>query len=187
MKRRRLLNRPRSVSFIFVDVERAAEAEAVRAAIAGRFPDVQASLSSEFAQDSDQMAQFEAISNAISLLALLVAGIVVANTMFMSIYERTREIGTLRAVGWGSRRILGQVLQESLLLCLVAGVLGSILGVVMLWGLASRPRRRRLHQDGLGCACHGPRDRALPAGRAPGRSLPCLAGRPSAARGGIAL
>ena len=135
----RLLGRPRSVSFIFVDVKAAAEAEAVRSAIAGRFSDVQASLSSEFAQDSDQMAQMEAMTNAISLLALLVAGIVVANTMFMSIYERTREIGTLRALGWSSRRILAQVVQESLLLCLVAGVLGSVLGVAMLWGITKIP------------------------------------------------
>jgi putative ABC transport system permease protein len=135
----RLLNRPRSVSFIFVDVERPAEAESVRRAIAGRFSDAQASLSSEFAQDTDSMAQMEAMTVAISLLALLVAGIVVANTMFMSIYERTREIGTLRALGWSGRRILGQVVQESLLLCLLAGVLGSVLGVVMLWVITRIP------------------------------------------------
>jgi putative ABC transport system permease protein len=129
----RLLNRPRSVSFIFVDVKRPAEAESVRRAIAGRFSDAQASLSSEFAQDTDSMAQMEAMTVAISLLALLVAGIVVANTMFMSIYERTREIGTLRALGWRKRRILWQVMQESLLLCLLAGFFGSILGVVLVW------------------------------------------------------
>jgi putative ABC transport system permease protein len=51
----------------------------------------------------------------------------------MSIYERTREIGTLRALGWRKRRILGQVVQESLLLCLAAGLFGSILGVVLVW------------------------------------------------------
>jgi putative ABC transport system permease protein len=135
----RLLNRPHSVSLIFVDVERAADAESVRQAIAGRFSNVQASLGSEFAQDSDQMTQLAAMSDAISLLALLVAGIVVANTMFMSIYERTREIGTLRAVGWSSFRILKQVLQEGLLLSLVSGLLGAVLGAVMLWGITRIP------------------------------------------------
>jgi putative ABC transport system permease protein len=64
---------------------------------------------------------------------------VVANTMMMSIYERTREIGTLRALGWRKRRILGQVVQESLLLCLVAGIFGSLLGVVLLTLLAKVP------------------------------------------------
>jgi ABC-type antimicrobial peptide transport system permease subunit len=135
----RLLNRPRSVSMIFVDVKAATGADALRAAIAKRFPDVQASLGSEFAQDSDQMAQFAAMSNAISLLALLVAGIVVANTMFMSIYERTREIGTLRALGWSSFRILRQVIEESLLLCLVAGLLGAVLGVAGFWAITQAP------------------------------------------------
>ena len=60
---------------------------------------------------------------------MLVGGIVVANTMMMSIYERTREIGTLRALGWPKRRILGQVIQETLWLCLLAAVFGSISGV----------------------------------------------------------
>ncbi len=54
------------------------------------------------------------MTNAIRLLAMIVGGMVVANTMIMSIYERTREIGTLRAVGWRRRRILGQIMQESL-------------------------------------------------------------------------
>lgn len=66
----------------------------------------------------------------ISGLALVVGSVVVANTMLMSIYERTREIGTLRAVGWRKRRILSQVVQESLLLCTVAGLAGSVIGVL---------------------------------------------------------
>jgi ABC-type antimicrobial peptide transport system permease subunit len=127
----RLLGRPLSVSFIFVDVDKPSEAEGVRAALERRFPEAQVSLSSEFAQDSDTMAQMDAMTAAIGLLAMVVGGIVVANTMMMSIYERTREIGTLRALGWRKRRILGQVVQESLLLCLAAGVFGSVLGVVL--------------------------------------------------------
>jgi ABC-type antimicrobial peptide transport system permease subunit len=133
----RLLGRPRSVSFIFVDVNKPSEAEAVRAALERRFPEAQVSLSSEFAQDTDSMAQMDAMTAAIGLLAMVVGGIVVANTMMMSIYERTREIGTLRALGWRKRRILGQVVQESLLLCLAAGLFGSILGVGLV-GLIGR-------------------------------------------------
>jgi putative ABC transport system permease protein len=105
----------------------------VRAALERRFPEAQVSLSSEFAQDTDSMAQMDAMTAAIGLLAMIVGGIVVANTMMMSIYERTREIGTLRALGWRKRRILGQVVQESLLLCLLAGLFGSILGVALVW------------------------------------------------------
>jgi ABC-type antimicrobial peptide transport system permease subunit len=135
----RLLGRPRSVSFVFVDVNRPAEAESVRAALERRFPEAQVSLSSDFAQDSDSMAQMDAMTTAIGLLAMVVGGIVVANTMMMSIYERTREIGTLRALGWRKRRILSQVVQESLLLCLLAGLFGSVLGVALVWLIGRVP------------------------------------------------
>lgn len=135
----RLLNRPRSVSFLFVDVKNPADADAVRAAIERRFPEARASLSSEFAQNTDDMKTSKAMMNAIGLLALLVGGIVVANTMLMSIYERTREIGTLRALGWRKQQILGQIISESLLLCTFAAVLGSLMGVVAMTLLARAP------------------------------------------------
>jgi len=135
----RLLNRPRSVSFIFVDVKDPKQAETVRAAIAHRYPEAQVSLSSQFAEDSGDIESMNAMIDVIGVLALLVGGIVVANTMMMSIHERTREIGTLRAVGWRKRRILGQVVQESLLLCFVAGVFGSISGVILVMLLVKVP------------------------------------------------
>ncbi|HRW49763.1 MAG TPA: ABC transporter permease [Caldilinea sp.] len=135
----RLMGRPRSVSFIFVDVEDPAKAEQVVALINDRFPEARASISSEFAQSTNDMQTSVGMLNAIQLLALLIGGIVVANTMIMSIFERTREIGTLRAVGWRRRRILGQVLLESLFLCLVAAVIGSLLGVGVVTLIAQAP------------------------------------------------
>ncbi|NOX61814.1 MAG: ABC transporter permease [Chloroflexi bacterium] len=135
----RLLNRPRTVSYIFLDVKDPGQAEAVVAAINRRFPEARASLSSEFAQNTDDMQNAQAMMDAIGILALLVGGIVVANTMIMSIYERTREIGVLRALGWRKRRILKQIIEESLLLCLLAGIIGSIMGVILLWLLTQVP------------------------------------------------
>ncbi|MCC6167870.1 MAG: ABC transporter permease [Caldilineaceae bacterium] len=135
----RLMARPRTVTFIFVDVKEPAQAAAMVEVINRRFPEARASLSSEFAQNTNDINNMTAMTDAIRLLALMVGGIVVANTMIMSIYERTREIGTLRALGWRRRRILGQILQESLLLCLLAGLLGSALGVLLLTGVASIP------------------------------------------------
>ena len=134
-----LLNRGRTVSFIFVDVADPAKAQAVSAAIDHRFSEVRSSLSSEFAQNTDDIQATKAMSNAIRLLALIVGGVVVANTMIMSIYERTREIGTLRALGWSARRILRQILQESLYLCLLAALFGSAIGVLVLTLLLQLP------------------------------------------------
>jgi ABC-type antimicrobial peptide transport system permease subunit len=135
----RLLNRPRSVSFIFVDVVDPGQAEAVRDAINQRFSSARASISSEFAQNTDDIGNMQAMAGAIGLLALVVGGIVVVNTMIMSIYERTREIGTLRALGWPSRLILSQVMQESVLLCLLSALLGSGLGVLLMMLFALIP------------------------------------------------
>jgi ABC-type antimicrobial peptide transport system permease subunit len=135
----RLLNRGRTVTFIFVDVQEPRQAERIAAVIDRRFPEARASLSSEFAQSTDDIANTMAIVNVIRVLATVVGGIVVANTMIMSIYERTREIGTLRALGWRARRILGQIIQESLYLCLLAALLGAMLGVVLLTLVAQVP------------------------------------------------
>jgi putative ABC transport system permease protein len=59
----------------------------------------------------------DALNLAISLLAVGIGAIGVMNTMIMSVFERTREIGILRAVGWRGSRILRLVVYESLLLC----------------------------------------------------------------------
>lgn len=135
----RILGRPRSVTFVFVDVKNPEQGQAVADAINRRWSELRATLSSEFAQNTNDMQSSKAMINAIRILALIVGGIVVANTMIMSVYERTREIGTLRALGWRQRRILNQILQESLYLCLFSGVLGSIFGFLVMTGVAKLP------------------------------------------------
>jgi putative ABC transport system permease protein len=67
---------------------------------------------------------------AISLLAIFIGAVGVINTMIMSVYERTREIGVLKAVGWTDKRILGMILGESIVLTLIAFVVGTIIAVV---------------------------------------------------------
>jgi putative ABC transport system permease protein len=66
----------------------------------------------------------------ISVLALIVGGIGVTNTMAMSVFERVREIGILRAVGWPGRRIAALIVSEALGISLVALALGLGLGVL---------------------------------------------------------
>jgi putative ABC transport system permease protein len=69
----------------------------------------------------------------IALLAIIVGGISMMNTMIMSVYERTREIGTLRAVGWRRRRVLSMVLKESLVLSLLGTLAGLVSAIGCLW------------------------------------------------------
>ena len=67
---------------------------------------------------------------AISILAIIIGGVGVINTMIMSVFERTREIGVLKAVGWKERRILGMILGESVVLTIIAAVVGTVVAVV---------------------------------------------------------
>jgi putative ABC transport system permease protein len=60
----------------------------------------------------------------------------VANTMLMSVFERTREIGTMMAVGVRRRQILALFLLEAALLGLMGGMLGAAAGVGLVHGLA---------------------------------------------------
>jgi putative ABC transport system permease protein len=88
------------------------------------------STADEYGQVDQGIKVLDAANTAISLLAVLLGAIGVMNTMIMSVFERTREIGILRAVGWRGSRVVRMVLGESLVLCLVAAVLGTILGLL---------------------------------------------------------
>lgn len=81
----------------------------------------------------------KAITWAISLLAIIIGGIGVMNTIMMSVFERTKEIGILRALGWCSRRIIKMILAESLAIGFLAFIIGSIIGVAMIELIAQVP------------------------------------------------
>jgi ABC-type antimicrobial peptide transport system permease subunit len=70
----------------------------------------------------------------IGTLALLVAGIGIANTMVMAVYERTREIGILKAIGASPGDIRSLFIVEAALIGLLGGVVGTLLGWLL--GLA---------------------------------------------------
>jgi putative ABC transport system permease protein len=65
-----------------------------------------------------------------SLLAITVGVLGVMNTMLMTVFERTHEIGILLAVGWKRKRIVYMILSESALLGFLGGVAGVGLGAL---------------------------------------------------------
>lgn len=67
--------------------------------------------------------------SAIAAISLLVGGIGVMNIMTVSVTERTREIGTRKAMGAPNAAIRLQFITESMVLCMVGGVIGVILGI----------------------------------------------------------
>ena len=80
-----------------------------------------------------------AMSWSTSLLAIVVGVLGVMNTMLMTVFERTHEIGVLLAVGWKRRRIMWMVLCESAMLGLLGGIAGVTLGAIGLKVLETTP------------------------------------------------
>ena len=79
---------------------------------------------------SDQVNQLLGVVYALLFLSVIVSLFGIVNTLALSIYERTRELGLLRAVGMSRRQVRRIVRYESVITALIGAVLGSVLGVV---------------------------------------------------------
>ena len=99
-------------------------------------PRLRATLGSDLIAQTQLFRTVDMFAGAVSLVALLASCLVVTNTLLMAVWERTREIGILMAVGWSRALIVRTLLVESLVLCLFAGVLGNALAVIFLRTLA---------------------------------------------------
>jgi ABC-type lipoprotein release transport system permease subunit len=126
-----LFGQPRKVSFLGVWLQDPAQADAVTEEVEARFPEVALARTSEFAEGLTDMQLMRSSTWAISLMALVVGGLGMTNTMIMSVLERTREIGVLRALGWRKRRVLGMIVRESAVLSLLGGAAGTAVGVAL--------------------------------------------------------
>jgi putative ABC transport system permease protein len=107
--------------------------------IKGIFPEGRAMIASEVVGTSQGFRVARAMSWSTSLLAIIVGVLGVMNTMLMTVFERTHEIGILLAVGWRRRRIVYMVLCESALLGLLGGILGVLIGAFGLIVLGTLP------------------------------------------------
>ena len=78
-----------------------------------------------------QFAMVQAVLGGIGAVSLLVAAIGIANTMMMSIYERTKEIGVMKVIGCGLKNIRQLFLMEAAYIGLAGGVIGNLLSLAM--------------------------------------------------------
>ncbi|MEE3393477.1 MAG: ABC transporter permease [Lachnospiraceae bacterium] len=88
-------------------------------------------FSSVTGQINDVMGKITLIVALIAAISLLVGGIGVMNIMMVSITERTREIGTRKALGATDSQIKWQFISEAVILCLIGGIIGVLFGVLI--------------------------------------------------------
>ena len=98
--------------------------------IEAALPGLNAQLASERASNNQFVTLAHAVAWGTSSIALLMGILGIANTMAMSVFERTREIGILRALGWKGRHVILLILAEATAL----GFAGGLLGIGVGWG-----------------------------------------------------
>ncbi|HEY5310957.1 MAG TPA: ABC transporter permease [Pirellulales bacterium] len=150
-----LMNRPHHVTGYIVGVDKTAGTDRVvelQRQIASMDPLLVVLPSAEFVRNIAQIRVIRTMAWITSLIALVIGTVGISNTMIMSILERRAEIGTLRAIGWRTLRVVRLVCSESLVLCLCGAALGSLLGVLATRVLAHLPMTSGLVDGQIGAA-----------------------------------
>jgi putative ABC transport system permease protein len=112
---------------------RAAESE-----IASDFPNVRVLTRDEYRDDQERaIDEFLAVTVALLLLSELIAILGIVNTLALSVFERTHEIGMLRAVGMSRRQLRRVVRGESVIIAAIGSVIGLAVGVLWGWAFVS--------------------------------------------------
>ncbi len=105
-------------------------ARAAIEALADRYPSAVVEDQAEFRESQEgQVDVLLNLFNGLLLLAVIIALFGITNTLVLSVYERTREIGLLRAVGMSRWQVRRMVLWESIVVAVMGGLLGAVVGV----------------------------------------------------------
>jgi putative ABC transport system permease protein len=100
------------------------------------FPNAEIEDRTEFKESfAAQVNQVLGLVYVLLFLAVLIALIGIANTLALSVYERTRELGLLRAVGMSRRQLRSSVRWESVIIAVLGTVLGLTIGVLFGWAV----------------------------------------------------
>ena len=133
----------RGPSMTFVRLAEGANPDAVQDRISERierrFPTVETLNQQELKdQLEEQINQLVFLFYVLLALAIVISLLGIVTTLALSIHERTRELGLLRAVGMSRRQVKRLVRYESIITALIGAILGTILGIVFA-ALVSRP------------------------------------------------
>ena len=113
--------------------EAASARRAIERTLGDDFPNIDVLTREQYKNEQEQaIDRFLAVTAALLLLAEVIAVLGIVNTLALSVFERTRELGLLRAVGTTRRQIRRMVRGESVVVALLGGIVGTAIGLV--WG-----------------------------------------------------
>jgi putative ABC transport system permease protein len=119
--------------FIGADIAEGVSIEDARAAVekvAADFPSAEVQDQAEFQKSQeDQLNQLLSIVYGLLIFAIFIAVLGIANTMALSVFERTREFGLLRAVGMSRRHLKRSVRWEAIIVSVFGATLGIVVGI----------------------------------------------------------
>jgi putative ABC transport system permease protein len=122
---------------LFVDVSDSADLAAVKANVKhalAAFPTATVEDKGEYKQTiEDQLNQIVFLLYALLAMSIVISLFGIANSLFLSIHERTREFGLLRAVGATTDQVRRVVRYESVITSVIGGLLGIAIGMVFAW------------------------------------------------------
>jgi putative ABC transport system permease protein len=122
------------------------EAQAAIAPTVDSFGNVKAQTKSDIVTEAEtQIDQGLALFTGLLFFAVIIAVLGITNTLTLSIYERTREIGLLRAVGMVRRQVRRMIRWEAVIVATFGALLGTGIGIVLGWSVV-----RALADEGLG-------------------------------------
>jgi putative ABC transport system permease protein len=99
--------------------------------LAAAFPQTRSRTAAQFKQDqSNQINTLLTLIYVLLALSVIVSLFGIVNTLILSIYERTRELGMMRAIGTSRRQIRQMIRYESIITALIGGVFGLVIGVI---------------------------------------------------------
>lgn len=135
------------VSLILVKAQNGTDATNLAQTIEGKYPNELSTTQSLSGMNrmNNGLQTIQSASWAVTLLALLISGVMVVATMMKSVSDRTREIGVLKAVGWNKRRILELIIGESMIIAVIATIIGLIIGVAAVEALLGANILRGIH------------------------------------------
>jgi putative ABC transport system permease protein len=128
------LSAERDPVIVLADVDQGADAGQVQDAIAQRleqYPSARVESNAEYLETfEDQLNQLVSLLYALLAMSLVISVFGIANSLFLTIHERTRELGLLRAVGGTRRQVRLMVVNESVITAVIGGLLGAAIGVL---------------------------------------------------------